>query len=104
MNDQPFSIQGNTLIANGSLDFSILISQQKSILEMIDQLLACEYPSLVIDLSEVESIPSTAMGICMAAARKAKELNKEMTIRIKSKHAGAVGLTGLHQLVEVDLV
>ncbi|MHC4885587.1 MAG: STAS domain-containing protein [Planctomycetota bacterium] len=104
MSESLFTIEGNALIANGSLDFSRLISQQTSIFHQVDELLGGTETDIVIDLSTVENIPSTAMGICMAAARKAQELNKHLTIRIKQKHAGAVGLTGLHQLVCVDLV
>ena len=104
MDNQLFTIEGNELVANGTMDFSLLISQQQGILEMVEQLLASDNTSIVINLSCVENIPSTAMGICMAAARRASELNKHLCIKIRQKHAGAVGLTGLHKLVEIILV
>lgn len=104
MPEHHFSVEGNRLVANGSLDFSRLISQQKAILEMIDQLLSSCFPSVIIDLSSIDTIPSTALGICMAAARSALERNKQMTLIIKKKHSGAIGLIGLHQLVNIELV
>ena len=85
------------------MDFSILIAQQHDILKQIDALLQEDFPKIIIDLSAVHNIPSTAMGLCMAAARKAKDLGKHLTIKVKRKHSGAIGLTGLHQFADIVL-
>ena len=99
-----FVIKGATLFVAAPFELDDRQLDEEGFLKAVDKLVENRSKALCIDLARAGSLSSTVIALTIAAHRKAQDKGKDLSLRIAKRNAIAVRVSGLAQLLDVQLV
>jgi len=99
-----FVQRGTTLSALAGFELDERQADEQAFLACVDRLLEHRSRDLLIDLVQAGSLSSTVIALVIAAARKAQDKGKHLSLRVAKRNAMAVRISGIDKLLAVELL